>query len=103
MERRFIVEEFLHLTEKTNKPTLLEAASAVVILWVDIYDYKNETWVDFPLDLTKFKPAEMRTIGYLIGSTGDSIIVCSTIDLHDDLCSTVSVIPNGCIRNITVL
>ena len=103
MERRFIVEEFLHLTEKTNKPTLLEAASAVVILWVDIYDYKNETLVDFPLDLTKFKPAEMRTIGYLIGSTGDSIIVCSTIDLHDDLCSTVSVIPNGCIRNITVL
>ena len=103
MERRFIVEEFLHLTEKTNKPTLLEAASAVVILWVDIYDYKNETWVDFQLDLTKFKPAEMRTIGYLIGSTGDSIIVCSTIDLHDDLCSTVSVIPNGCIRNITVL
>lgn len=103
MERQFIVEEFLHLTEKTNRPTLFEAVTAVVILWVDIYDYKQETWVDFPLDLTKFKPAEMRTIGYLIGSTSDSIIVCSTIDLNDDLCATVSVIPNGCIRNITVL
>lgn len=97
------MEEFLHLTERTNKPTLLEAAIAVVILWVDIYDYQHETWVDFPLDLTKFKPAEMRTLGYLIGSTGDSLIVCSTIDLDDDRCSTVSIIPNGCIKAVTVL
>ena len=97
------MDEFSYLTEKTNKPTLLEAAFAVVVLWADIYDYKQETWIDCPLDLTKFKPAEMRTLGYLIGSTGDSIIVCSTIDLQDDKCSTVSVIPNGCIRAITVL
>ena len=103
MERLFIVEGFSHLTEKTNKPTLLEAVSAVVVLWSDIYDYQHETWIDFPLDITKFKPALMRTIGYLIGSTGDSLIICSTIDLEEDRCSTVCIIPNGCIKSVTVL
>lgn len=97
------MEKFSQLMAKTNRPTLLEAVTAVVILWVDIYDYKNETWVEFPLDVSKFKPAEMRTIGYLVGFTDDSVLVCSTIDLQDDLCSTISVIPKGCIKSITAL
>lgn len=97
------MDEFLSLLQKTNRPTIFEAVTAVVVLWVDTYDYQDETWLDFPLDISKFKPAEMRTIGYLVGSTGDSVLVCSTVDLEDNRCSTVSVIPNGCIRSITAL
>lgn len=97
------MDEYSLLIAKTNKPTLLEALTAVVVLWVDIYDYQHETWVDFPLDISKFTPAEMRTIGYLIGSTGDSLIICSTIDLDDNRCSTISIIPNGCIKSVTAL
>lgn len=97
------MDEFSNLIQKTNRPTLFEASTAVVVLWVDTYDYHEETWVDFPLELTKFKPAEMRTIGYLVGSTGTSTLICSTIDLEDNRCSTISVIPNGCIISITAL
>lgn len=97
------MDDFLSLLQRANKPTIFEAITAVVVLWVDTYDYHDETWLDFPLDVSKFKPAEMRTIGYLVGSTGDSVLVCSTVDLEDNRCSTVSVIPRGCIRSITAL
>lgn len=90
------------LLEKVADQTLADV-QAVVVTWADTFDYRDETWVDFPLDLDKLRPPMMRTVGYLVGLTENTVVVCGTVDVENEKVSTVSVIPKGCIITITTL
>jgi hypothetical protein len=81
----------------------LANVQAVVVTWADTFDYRDETWLDFPLDLDKLRPPTMRTIGYLVCMTDTLVVVCGTVDVESEKVSTVSVIPKGCIITITTL
>lgn len=96
------MDEYSWLRERLANGSLDEVF-VVVVEWDDAFDYREETWAEWPLETDKFQPVLMRTVGYIIGLTDNAVIVCGTVDLENEKVSTVSVIPKGCIRTITTV
>ena len=70
----------------------------VLVRWTDITSYDG-SWMG--LDAAKaLKPAQMETLGWIIRSEENYIVVVSTMDSSEDLVGNVNAIPRNAISEI---
>lgn len=96
------MEDYSALFDTLKNKTIREAAKAVVVIWYDIWDHPD-TWVEFPLKEEDVPLLPMTTLGYIVHADSKVLVVAGTVDLEHNMMSQVCVIPNGCIKSITVL
>jgi len=70
----------------------------VLVRWTDITSYDG-SWMGLE-EAKALKPAQMETLGWIIRSEENYIVVVSTMDSSEDLVGNVNAIPRNAISEI---